>query len=85
MPELLPVVIVTLPCVVVVVAVNMTTEPSPLTTTPGGSKFPSVSFDAASFLGGIILGAAVVAICLVAWKCYQHRRQREVPYSAMAQ
>jgi len=63
------------------VAVNGTTTMSP-TTTPSSS---TVSFDVASFFGGIILGAAVVALSVVAWKCYQHRRQASVPYSAMAQ
>ena len=61
-------------------AANMTTA-LPVTT-PASS---SANFDVASFFGGIVLGAAVVALGLVAWKCYQHRRQANVPYSAMAQ
>jgi len=68
-------------CVFDDTAANMTTGPSS-TTTP----MPiSTTFDVASFLGGILLGAAVVAIGLVAWRCYLHRRQRDVPYSAMAE
>jgi len=57
------------------------TTPLPTTTTASSS----VRFSVASFFGGIILGAAVVALGVVAWKCYQYRRQANVPYSAMAQ
>jgi len=63
--------------------VNVTTQPVPSSTTTAKPSW--AGFDVASFLGGIILGAGIVVISLVGWRCYQHRRHADVPYNAMAQ
>lgn len=55
------------------------TTMSPITTTP----CPRLSgFDAASFVGGIILALGVMVILVIIVKCYQHRMNKsELQYS----
>lgn len=55
------------------------TTMSPITTTP--CPRPS-GFDAASFVGGIILALGVMVILVIIVKCYQHRMNKsELQYS----
>lgn len=57
------------------------TTMSSIPTTPSGCPEPS-GFDAASFVGGIILALGVMVILVIIVKCYQHRMNKsELQYS----